>query len=163
MRSKITILPAVLTLACIMETAAIADDGFGTSPPRNQAPVNINLSRWEIRGGGLLSTWGPEKGQPYFNAEIIAPKFFRLEGPLDFLVPRLRAGAMANLAGGTSYFDAGGSGRSATSDTLPTCSSAAQCTTDKSLATTSTRTGISSAAASSTTSAGISATRSPSA
>lgn len=69
--------------------------------------VGPNLTRWEIRGGVLGSTWGPESGELYLNGEIIAPKFYRLQGWYDFLIPRLRVGAMGNLAGGTSYVDGG--------------------------------------------------------
>jgi len=70
--------------------------------------VSANLSRLEIRGGVLSSLWGPESGDLYVNAELIVPKLWRWEGWADMLLPRARLGVMGNLAGGTSYVDAGG-------------------------------------------------------
>jgi lipid A 3-O-deacylase len=65
------------------------------------------LSGFEFRAGVFGSTWGPERAEPYLNGEVIFPKFLRAEGWVDYLMPRLQAGGMANVGGGTSYLYAG--------------------------------------------------------
>jgi hypothetical protein len=55
----------------------------------------------------LGSTWGPEKGEPNIDGEVLFPKFLHVEGWADYLIPRLQLGGTGNLAGGTSYLYVG--------------------------------------------------------
>ena len=80
-----------------------ADLGQPALPPVFTQTSPPSFSRFEVRGGFLVSTWGPETGEPNFNAEVILPKFYTLPGWQNYLIPRLQVGGVANLAGGTSY------------------------------------------------------------
>jgi hypothetical protein len=82
--------------------ASAAD--FAQMPaPAAYSTTGSFLSGWEFRAGGFVSTWGPEKGDPNINGEIVSPKFFHLDGWADYLVPRLQAGGTVNVGGGTNY------------------------------------------------------------
>ena len=65
-------------------------------------------SRFEVRGGFLASSWGPEAGTPDINGELVFPKIVSVSGWQDVLIPRLHVGGMDNLVGRTSYVYAGG-------------------------------------------------------
>jgi len=75
--------------------------------PSAVSAYSFDPARFEIRGGLLASTWRPEIGEIDVNGELVAPKFISVAGWQDALLPRLHAGAMGNLAGGTSYAYAG--------------------------------------------------------
>jgi hypothetical protein len=98
--AKATVVTLIVGLG--VASAAAADLG-AAPPPASYAPVGSFLSGWEVRAGGFISTWGPEKGEPNINAEIVTPKPFHLDGWADYLVPRLHAGGMVNVGGGTDY------------------------------------------------------------
>lgn len=85
---------------------SLAADLSGQSPPDLIQTASV-LAGYEFRAGVLGSTWGPEKGDPYLNSEVIFPKFLHAEGWVDNFIPRLQLGGMGNLAGGTSYVYAG--------------------------------------------------------
>jgi hypothetical protein len=85
---------------------SLAADLSGQSPPDLIQTASV-LAGYEFRAGVLGSTWGPEKGDPYLNGEVIFPKFLHAEGWADNFIPRLQLGGMGNLAGGTSYVYAG--------------------------------------------------------
>jgi hypothetical protein len=105
----------VLAAALTVPGLAYAAD----APPPSAPPVDIaenpfgspiqfyDPTRFEVRGGGFASTWGPEKGSPDLNGELVAPKIFSLPGWQDILIPRLHVGGMGNLADKTSYAYAG--------------------------------------------------------
>jgi hypothetical protein len=98
---------AVLMLGLCAATPAMpADSGISVAGPLDPSG-GIDFSGFELRGGALVSTWGPERGELNLNAEAELPKFFRLQGWADYLVPRLQAGIVGNLGGGTSYAYAG--------------------------------------------------------
>lgn len=101
----------ILALGSSLSALAQAADA---PPPPTPAPTYGNLanpfydpSRFELRGGGFASTWGPEKGSPDINGELVFPKVFSLPGWQDILIPRFHIGGMDNLTGRTSYVYAG--------------------------------------------------------
>ena len=65
-------------------------------------------TKFEIRGGFLVSPFGPEQGSVDGTVALVFPKFVLLPGWEDFLVPRLRIGGVANFDGKTSYAYADG-------------------------------------------------------
>jgi lipid A 3-O-deacylase len=99
-----------LSLACVPGLVATA---FAADLPPPAAPVATvvanpySADQFEIRGGGLISTWKPETGDAYANVELVLPKPFSVSGWQALLLPRPHLGAMGNLAGGTSYAYAG--------------------------------------------------------
>jgi lipid A 3-O-deacylase len=86
--------------------ASFAADLSSRPPPDFTQTASI-LAGYEFRAGVLGSTWGPEKGDPYLNAEVIFPKVPHVADWADALIPRLQLGGMGNLAGATSYVYAG--------------------------------------------------------
>jgi lipid A 3-O-deacylase len=98
-----------LALGLIAPACAHAADAPPPSPSLAYGNVNslYDPGRYEIRGGFLASTWGPEGGTPDINGELVFPKFGRLSGWQDILIPRLQIGGMDNLVGRTSYAYAG--------------------------------------------------------
>lgn len=92
----------VTTISSISSAADLSPQ----APPDFSQTASV-LAGYEFRTGVLGSTWGPEKGDPYLNGEVIFPKFLHVEGWADNLIPRLQLGGMGNLAGGTSYLYAG--------------------------------------------------------
>jgi hypothetical protein len=106
----------------------LAADLSGQSPPDLIQTASV-LAGYEFRAGVLGSTWGPEKGDPYLNGEVIFPKFLHAEGWADNFIPRLQLGGMGNLAGGTSYVYAGRSGGRITTASSPISRWAAPSTT----------------------------------
>lgn len=73
-RAEVGQLTALLMAISLSQSAQGAD--VPTFPPAF-VEVDANLTRWEVRGGVLGSTWGPEAKEIYVNGEIIAPKFYR--------------------------------------------------------------------------------------
>jgi lipid A 3-O-deacylase len=93
-----------LVLASMISSAEAAD--VSPSPASSVNGGNNTFydpTRFEIRGGFLASTWGPEAGTSDINGEVVFPKIVSVSGWQDVLIPRLHAGAMGNLAGRTSY------------------------------------------------------------
>jgi lipid A 3-O-deacylase len=87
---------------------------FAADPPSPPSAPLVGASssfydptRFEIRGGGFVSSWGPEKGTPDINGELVFPKIYSIPGWQDVLIPRFHVGAMGNLDGRTSYAYAG--------------------------------------------------------
>ena len=93
-------------LLAALDGASWAADLAGQPLPDFTQTASV-LAGYEFRTGLLGSTWGPEKGDPYLNGEVIFPKFLHAQGWADTLIPRLQLGGMGNLAGGTSYIYAG--------------------------------------------------------
>jgi lipid A 3-O-deacylase len=77
------------------------------APPTFAQASGFNLTGFEIRGGVLRSTWGPEIGDWSLNGEVVFPKFYQAQGWVDYLIPRLHVGIVGNLQGGTDYLYAG--------------------------------------------------------
>jgi lipid A 3-O-deacylase len=101
-----------LVFALMASAPAFAYAADLKSPPLPSTSGGANLlydpSRFEIRGGFLASSSGPEAGTPDINGELVFPKFVSVAGWQDILIPRLHVGGMGNLAGRTSYAYAGG-------------------------------------------------------
>ena len=85
--------PGLLT---ILNGASLAADLSGQSPPDLIQTASV-LAGYEFRAGVLGSSWGPEKGDPYLNGEVIFPKLLHAEGWADNFIPRLQLGGMGNL------------------------------------------------------------------
>jgi hypothetical protein len=66
-------------------------------------PVLYNPAAFEIRGGYLMGSKGPEIGTSNVTGEVVLPKFVSLPGWQDLLIPRVQIGGVANLGGRTSY------------------------------------------------------------
>ena len=101
---------AALVALLFLRPAGAADlspNPASTHEPSTYEPLGSFVSGWEIRAGGFASTWGPEKGDPNINAEIVTPKPFHIQGWADYLIPHLQLGGTANIGGGTSYLYAG--------------------------------------------------------
>jgi hypothetical protein len=101
-----------LLLGCVLGLAGFAR---AADLPQSPAPslagdpgFTYDSSRFELRGGGLASTWGPEKGSVDINGELVFPKVYSLPGWQDILIPRFHVGGMGNIDGRTSYGYAGG-------------------------------------------------------
>jgi lipid A 3-O-deacylase len=75
--------------------------------PTIAASPGYSFDRFEIRSGVLSSVHTPENGDVNLNGELVLPKFARLSGWQDILIPRLNVGGMGNVSGGTSYAYAG--------------------------------------------------------
>jgi lipid A 3-O-deacylase len=88
--------------------AVAADAPVAALAPTVNPPVPLyDPTRFEIRGGGFASSWGPEAGTPDINGELVFPKIYSVQGWQDFFIPRLHVGGMGNLDGRTSYGYAG--------------------------------------------------------
>jgi lipid A 3-O-deacylase len=88
-------------LANIGGVAFAAD--LRTQPPPDFGQTASVLAGLEFRAGIFGSTWGHEQGELNLNGEVLFPKFLRLQGWEDILIPRLQIGATGSLGGGTSY------------------------------------------------------------
>jgi lipid A 3-O-deacylase len=99
----------LLALAFGVPGFANAADIPATPAAPASAPVVsfYNPSAFEVRGGALVSTWGPEEGSVDLNGELVFPKIFTVPGWQDILIPRFHVGGMGNLGGRTSYGYAG--------------------------------------------------------
>jgi lipid A 3-O-deacylase len=75
--------------------------------PTITASPGYSFDRFEMRGGVLSSVHTPEVGDVNLNDELVLPKFVRVSGWQDMLIPRLHVGGMGNVSGGTSYAYAG--------------------------------------------------------
>jgi lipid A 3-O-deacylase len=99
-------------LAAMALSAATLAQADGLAPPGNSsAPAEPQLydpTKFEIRGGYLVSPFGPEEGISNVTGALVLPKFVSLSGWQDLLVPRIRVGDVANLGGRTSYAYADG-------------------------------------------------------
>jgi Lipid A 3-O-deacylase (PagL) len=97
----------LMVLSALLATELASADDAATSDVTNYIPSHAA----EVRAGylvGISFPWDsirsfPEHGTGNLNAEFVAPKFFKSSWIPDLLLPRLRAGVMANLDGRTSY------------------------------------------------------------
>ena len=65
-------------------------------------------TKFEVRGGYMFAPFGNELGTSDLTGAVVLPKFVRLPGWQDLLVPRIRVGGVVNLDGRTSYAYADG-------------------------------------------------------
>jgi lipid A 3-O-deacylase len=93
-----------LALALTASVSAQAADLPSPAIPLTAEPLPLfDPTKFEIRGGFLVAPFGTEEGTSDATGVVVFPKFVRLPGWDDLLVPRLRIGGVANLGGGTSY------------------------------------------------------------
>jgi lipid A 3-O-deacylase len=100
----------LLALVLNASTLALAADLPSPALPSTAAqslPL-FDPTKFEIRGGFLVSPFGTEQGTSDVTGALVFPKFVRLSGWEDLLIPRIRVGGVANLAGRTSYAYADG-------------------------------------------------------
>jgi lipid A 3-O-deacylase len=112
--SKVT-LSAALAVALGMSSFAQAADlpsSTAAPAPAPSAPVQAaplyDPTKFEIRGGYMAAPFGVEAGTSDLTAAVVFPKWVRLPGWQDMLIPRVRVGGVANLSGRTSYAYADG-------------------------------------------------------
>ncbi len=99
---------AALWAGLFVSLPAMAADLPSPAPPIFVQSGSFNPSGFELRGGVLASTAGPETGEVNLNAELVLPRFYTLPGWQNYLIPRLHAGVVGNLQGGTDYAYVGG-------------------------------------------------------
>ena len=99
-----------MPLALSLSTLAHAADLPSPAIPSTLAePLPLyDPTRFEIRGGVLIAPFGAEQGTSDVTGALVFPKFIRLPGWEDVLIPRIRIGGVDNLEGGTSYAYADG-------------------------------------------------------
>jgi lipid A 3-O-deacylase len=99
----------IVLFGLIVPALAFAADApsLSPSPPASAPNPFYDPTRFEIRGGGLATIWGPEKGTADINGELVFPKIYSLPGWQDVLIPRFHVGGMGNIDGRTSYAYAG--------------------------------------------------------
>jgi lipid A 3-O-deacylase len=94
----------LVALALSASTLARAADVAPTGNPSTPAaPQLYDPTKFEIRGGYLISPFGPEEGISDVTGALVLPKVISLSGWQDLLVPRIRVGGVGNLGGRTSY------------------------------------------------------------
>src|SRR5271165_2109644 len=60
-------------------------------------------TKFEIRGGFLVAPFGAQQRTSDITGALVFPKFVRLQGWQDVVIPRFRIGGADNLFGRTSY------------------------------------------------------------
>src|SRR5581483_8845543 len=71
---------AALWAGLFVSLPAMAADLPSPAPPIFVQSGSFNPSGFELRGGVLASTAGPETGEVNLNAELVLPRFYTLPG-----------------------------------------------------------------------------------